>query len=75
MARITRRLTRSSSSACRTADRKGQDPVVVLDADDTTLWTYDMEDADMHFNFDPILQNDKWVQPRAVPGHARRWSR
>ena len=41
---------------------KGQDPVVVLDADDTTLWTYDMEDGAMHFIFDPVLQNE-WVQP------------
>ena len=67
MARITRRLTPQLVQACRTADRKGQDPVVVLDADDTTLWTYDMEDADMHFNFDPILQNDKWVIPERFP--------
>ena len=34
---------------------------IVLDADDTTLWTYDMEDAAMAFNFNPTLQND-WVQ-------------
>ena len=32
-------------------------PAIVLDADDTTLWTYDMEDGAMHFNFDPTLQN------------------
>jgi len=43
---------------------------VVFDADDTTLWTYDMEDAAMHFNFDPALQGT-WVQDQrfpAVPG-------
>ncbi|MBK0296584.1 hypothetical protein IAE22_31795, partial [Bacillus sp. S34] len=34
---------------------------IVLDADDTTLWTYDMEVADMHFVFDPARQ-DEWVQ-------------
>jgi predicted secreted acid phosphatase len=34
---------------------------VVFDADDTTLWTYDMEDGAMKFNFDPTLQNT-WVQ-------------
>ena len=45
-------------------------PAIVLDTDDTTLWTYDMEDGAMHFNFDPKLQ-DTWVQQQlfpAVPG-------
>ncbi|GAA1966155.1 hypothetical protein GCM10009798_28130 [Nocardioides panacihumi] len=52
-------------------------PAVVLDADDTTLWTYDMEDgspaaahAGMQFNFNPTLQNT-WVQNEwfaATPG-------
>ncbi len=45
-------------------------PAVVFDADDTTLWTYDMEDGAMKFNFDPALQ-DTWVQDEkfaAVPG-------
>ena len=32
-------------------------PAIVFDADDTTLWTYDMEDRDMQFVFDPVLQN------------------
>jgi predicted secreted acid phosphatase len=40
---------------------------VVLDADDTTLWTYDMEDGAMHFNFDPKVQNDEWVIPGKFP--------
>ena len=39
---------------------------VVFDADDTTLWTYDMEDGAMHFNFDPVLQN-QWVQDERFP--------
>lgn len=39
---------------------------VVLDADDTTLWTYDMEDKEMHFNFDPALQN-VWVMEKKFP--------
>jgi predicted secreted acid phosphatase len=43
---------------------------IVLDADDTTLWTYDMEDAAMHFNFDPTLQ-DQWVQERRFPATPR----
>ena len=46
---------------------KGQHPVVVLDADDTTLWTYDMEDGAMNFNFNPTVQNDEWVQPQRFP--------
>jgi predicted secreted acid phosphatase len=67
MASITKRLTPHLVSSCRTAARKGQDPVVVLDADDTTLWTYDMEDGAMHFVFDPKVQNDQWVQPQRFP--------
>ena len=43
------------------AVRHGEKPAIVLDADDTTLWTYDMEVADMHFVFDPARQ-DEWVQ-------------
>ena len=42
---------------------------MVFDADDTTLWTYDMEVGDMHFNFDPAQQN-VWVQDEKLPGHA-----
>jgi predicted secreted acid phosphatase len=67
MARITRRLTPRLVDACRTADRRHQDPVVVLDADDTTLWTYDMEDGAMKFVFSPTVQNDDWVQPQKFP--------
>ena len=44
----------------------GPDDAIVFDADDTTLWTYDMEDAAMHFNFDPVLQNT-WVQEKRFP--------
>jgi predicted secreted acid phosphatase len=55
---------------CKREIRAGGQPAVVFDADDTTLWNYDMEDNAMHFNFDPALQ-DVWVQGRlfpAVPG-------
>ncbi|MGY2704612.1 HAD family acid phosphatase [Nocardioides sp. HB32] len=45
----------------------GQHLAVVFDADDTTLWTYDMEDGAMHFNFDPKIQNDDWVVPGKFP--------
>ena len=41
-------------------------PAIVFDADDTTLWTYDMEDAGMKFNFDPVLQ-DVYVQDQRFP--------
>ena len=55
---------------CARLAARGEKPAIVLDADDTTLWTYDMEDAAMHFNFDPALQ-DEWVQDKRfkpVPG-------
>jgi predicted secreted acid phosphatase len=58
---------------CTNQAAMGNRPAVVFDADDTTLWTYDMEDAAMHFNFDPELQ-DEWVQDArfpAVPGMKR----
>jgi len=45
---------------CKRLVRKGGRPAIVFDADDTTLWTYDMEDGAMRFNFDPTLQNT-WV--------------
>jgi hypothetical protein len=41
-------------------------PAVVFDADDTTLWTYDMEDGAMKFVFDPVLQGT-WVTGRLFP--------
>lgn len=58
---------------CTRLVKRGERPAIVLDADDTTLWTYDMEDADMGFNFDPALQ-DQWVQGkkfRPTPGMRR----
>jgi predicted secreted acid phosphatase len=42
----------------------------VFDADDTTLWNYDLEDNVMHFVFDPAAQQ-VWItghQMPAVPG-------
>ena len=47
-------------------------PAIVLDVDDTTLWNYDLEDGELHFDYDPVVQND-WVQDQkfpAVPGMA-----
>ena len=69
MAALTRRVKPGVLAACREGKRHGTNPAIVLDADDTTLWTYDMEDAAMHFQFDPALQ-DEWVQAkrfRATP--------
>jgi predicted secreted acid phosphatase len=51
---------------CANQSTLGNNPAVVFDADDTTLWTYDMEDAAMHFNFDPAIQ-DEWVQDARFP--------
>ena len=53
-------------AAKRAAEHRGDKPAIVFDADDTTLWTYDMEVHDMHFNFDPALQN-VWVQDQRFP--------
>lgn len=44
----------------------GKQPALVVDVDDTTLMTYDMEDAAMDFHFDPALQ-DVWVQGKKFP--------
>jgi predicted secreted acid phosphatase len=48
------------------AVRHHEKPAIVFDADDTTLWTYDMEVGDMHFNFNPAEQ-DVWVQDQRFP--------
>jgi predicted secreted acid phosphatase len=52
---------------CAQGARRGTHPAVVLDTDDTTLWTYDMEDAAMKFVFDPVVQDRDWVQPQRFP--------
>ena len=70
LTRLTRSVTPALTAACRTAQRFGIRPALVLDADDTSLWTYDMEDAAMHFTFDPALQDVYMQQQRfpATPG-------
>jgi predicted secreted acid phosphatase len=58
---------------CTRLKARGEKPAVVFDADDTTLWTYDMEDSVMHFVFDPAVQ-DMFVQKKLfkpVPGMRR----
>ncbi|MGA0565946.1 HAD family acid phosphatase [Rathayibacter sp. KR2-224] len=67
---IVAKATAQLKPAYDAAVAKGEKPAVVFDADDTTLWTYDMEVGDMHFNYNPAEQ-DVWVQGQrfpAVPG-------
>lgn len=61
MSRTVHRKLPRMINQCRRGNRFGSKPAVVLDADDTTLQTYDMEAKAMNFHFDPKLQ-DKWVQ-------------
>ncbi len=69
MGRITSKQSKLART-CTRLDSKGQKPAIVFDADDTTLWTYDMEAHDMKFVFDPALQND-WVQDERFPATPR----
>ena len=64
--RMTRAITPVLRATCTVTGRLGLKPAIVLDADDTTLMTYDMEDNAMHFTFDPALQ-DVWVQGQKFP--------
>ena len=66
MGRITDGLRAQLKRTYAAAERAGTKPAIVLDADDTTLWTYDMEVADMKFVFDPVRQ-DYWVQHQLFP--------
>ncbi|WP_323095846.1 HAD family acid phosphatase [Intrasporangium sp. YIM S08009] len=66
LGRITSRLDADLAHAYAKSVRAGHKPAIVLDADDTTLWTYDMEVADMKFVFNPTRQ-DYWVQNRLFP--------
>lgn len=63
---IVKRATTDLEPVYLSAIARGETPAIVFDADDTTLWTYDMEVAAMHFNFDPALQ-DVWVQDQRFP--------
>jgi predicted secreted acid phosphatase len=66
MASIVAAQTAKLKSGYDAAVAKGEKPAIVFDADDTTLWTYDMEVADMHFTFNPAEQ-DIWVQDQRFP--------
>ncbi|ROR30000.1 putative acid phosphatase of HAD superfamily subfamily IIIB [Curtobacterium sp. JUb34] len=66
MRSIVQRQAPVVAAQCAVGRKLHRNPAIVLDADDTTLWTYDMEVADMHFVFDPALQ-DEWVQDERFP--------
>jgi predicted secreted acid phosphatase len=70
MRKLTKKWKKKVATSCQRTWRHHRRPAVVFDVDDTTLWTYDMEDGAMGFSFDPVLQNE-WVQAKrfpAVPG-------
>jgi len=66
MAKLTSGVSPLLNAACSLGKKAGVNPAIVLDADDTTLMTYDMEDGAMHFNYNPALQ-DVWVQDKLFP--------
>jgi predicted secreted acid phosphatase len=70
MGRIATTWKHRLTNICTKAVKGKLRPAVVFDADDTTLMTYDMEDAAMKFNFDPTLQNT-WVQEGRFPATPR----
>jgi predicted secreted acid phosphatase len=66
MKRIVQTEAPRVAAACFIEKKRHRNPAIVLDADDTTLWTYDMEVGAMHFVYDPTLQ-DYWVQNQLFP--------
>jgi predicted secreted acid phosphatase len=66
MKRIVQTEAPRVAAACFIDSKLHRNPAIVLDADDTTLWTYDMEVGAMHFVYDPTLQN-YWVQNQLFP--------
>ena len=74
MTAFSKTWTDRLAKTCARVAKRGEKPAVVFDADDTTLWTYDMEDGAMKFNFNPTVQNNEWVIPEKfipVPGMQR----
>ena len=66
MKRLTQRLAPQIAAQCAVGRLLHHNPAIVLDADDTTLWTYDMEVGDMKFVYSPAEQ-DVWVQAQKFP--------
>jgi predicted secreted acid phosphatase len=63
---IAKKQRKALKGRYRAAVARGEKPALVFDTDDTTLFTYDMEVAAMHFTFDPALQ-DVYVQQQRFP--------
>lgn len=63
---LTESVTPEIAAACSKAVAEGKRPAAVFDADDTTLWTYDMEDAAMNFAFTPAKQQE-WFDHNQMP--------
>ncbi|MDP9800297.1 hypothetical protein J2S49_000373 [Arcanobacterium wilhelmae] len=63
---ITERASAQIAAECRAQVAAGKKPAAVFDADDTTLWTYDMEDSFMNFNFSVDKQN-AWFAKHDLP--------
>ncbi|SDE03238.1 HAD superfamily, subfamily IIIB (Acid phosphatase) [Actinobaculum suis] len=70
MTALTAQKTPEIAAACKAAVNAGERPAVVLDTDDTTLWTYDMEDSYMHFFFSQAKQDAYFAEHMlpATPG-------
>ncbi|MBW3085173.1 hypothetical protein KEM60_01370 [Austwickia sp. TVS 96-490-7B] len=67
MAQLTKKWQDKLSKECRGGATKGGDrPAIVVDTDDTTLMTYDMQDDAMRFHFDSKVQN-AWVEQGLFP--------
>lgn len=63
---LTKSVTPEIAAACAQAVKEGKRPAAVFDADDTTLWTYDMEDGAMNFAFTPAKQQ-AWFDQHQMP--------
>jgi hypothetical protein len=66
LAGILARQRRELPGLLADAQRHHQKPAIVFDADDTTLWTYQMEVGDMKFVFTPAAQAP-WVDGERFP--------
>lgn len=71
MTNLTKKWTGQVAAACKASKDKGEKPVVVFDADDTTLWCYDMEEW-LEFAFSAAKQDEylrtNYHRLPAVPG-------
>ncbi|ADH92353.1 HAD family acid phosphatase [Arcanobacterium haemolyticum] len=68
---VTGKAQQEVVAQCQAARARGEKPAITVDADDTTLWTYDMEEW-MEFAFTPKKQ-DEYLKTNyhalpAVPG-------